>query len=141
MCFTAAASTLLAFVIQCQDQRLSSTIMVPSSVPCSQDPEAAAGKYGFPVDNTIGETPQPNGWMDDWLEACVETSPLSQFCLMLAMSWGCSTSSAWEHQGSFAGPATRPAVRHGFVGFPSLVRLTYLVDPRSSSLSGGYGTS
>jgi hypothetical protein len=32
-----------------------------------QDPNAAAGKFGFPVDNTIGATPQPNGWMDDWV--------------------------------------------------------------------------
>eukprot|EP00793_Prasinoderma_coloniale_P004361 PRCOL_00000121-RA len=30
-------------------------------------PEAAAGQYGFPMDNTIGGTPQPNGWMDDWV--------------------------------------------------------------------------
>lgn len=33
-----------------------------------QDPEAAAGKFGFGVDNTIGGTPQPNGWMGDWVE-------------------------------------------------------------------------
>ena len=30
-------------------------------------PEAAAGQFGFPVDNTIGATPQPNGWTDDWV--------------------------------------------------------------------------
>eukprot|EP00898_Chlorokybus_atmophyticus_P000128 jgi/Chlat1/1115/Chrsp110S00059 len=24
--------------------------------------------FGFDVDNTIGSTPQPNGWMDDWVE-------------------------------------------------------------------------
>lgn len=33
-----------------------------------QDPNAKAGKFGFAVDNTIGATPQPNGWMDDWVE-------------------------------------------------------------------------
>lgn len=33
----------------------------------AQDPNAAAGKFGFPVDNTIGATPQPNGWMDNWV--------------------------------------------------------------------------
>lgn len=33
-----------------------------------QDPTAASGKFGFAVDNTIGGTPQPNGWMDDWVE-------------------------------------------------------------------------
>jgi len=30
--------------------------------------EAAAGKFGFPIDNTCGATPQPNGWMDSWTE-------------------------------------------------------------------------
>ena len=30
--------------------------------------EAKAGKVGFDFDNTIGATPQPNGWMDDWVE-------------------------------------------------------------------------
>mmetsp|Transcript_11497 Transcript_11497/g.39983 ORF Transcript_11497/g.39983 Transcript_11497/m.39983 type:complete len:239 (-) Transcript_11497:200-916(-) len=30
--------------------------------------EAKAGQFGFPVDNTIGATPQPNGWMGDWVE-------------------------------------------------------------------------
>ncbi|KIZ07941.1 hypothetical protein MNEG_0014 [Monoraphidium neglectum] len=32
------------------------------------DPNAKAGKFGFAVDNTIGATPQPNEWMDDWVE-------------------------------------------------------------------------
>ncbi len=30
--------------------------------------EAQAGMFGFEVDNTIGSTPQPNGWMDDWVD-------------------------------------------------------------------------
>lgn len=30
--------------------------------------EARQGKFGFPVDNNIGGTPQPNGWTDDWVE-------------------------------------------------------------------------
>uniref|UniRef100_A0A7S0ZIW0 protein-ribulosamine 3-kinase n=1 Tax=Timspurckia oligopyrenoides TaxID=708627 RepID=A0A7S0ZIW0_9RHOD len=34
--------------------------------------EARQGKFGFPVDNTIGGTFQPNGWMDSWLEFLVE---------------------------------------------------------------------
>ena len=29
-------------------------------------PEAAAGSFGFPMDNTIGGTPQPNPWTADW---------------------------------------------------------------------------
>eukprot|EP00879_Flechtneria_rotunda_P025317 GHRR01026896.1.p1 GENE.GHRR01026896.1~~GHRR01026896.1.p1 ORF type:complete len:186 (+),score=52.12 GHRR01026896.1:480-1037(+) len=33
-----------------------------------QDPNAKGGKFGFPVDNTIGATPQPNGWMDNWVD-------------------------------------------------------------------------
>lgn len=33
-----------------------------------QDPEALQGRYGFGVDNTIGGTPQPNGWMDNWVD-------------------------------------------------------------------------
>ena len=33
-----------------------------------QDPTAKQGKFGFAVDNTIGGTDQPNGWMDDWVE-------------------------------------------------------------------------
>jgi len=32
-----------------------------------QDPKAASGQFGFAVDNTIGGTPQPNGWSDDWV--------------------------------------------------------------------------
>lgn len=32
------------------------------------DPNAKAGKFGFAVDNTIGATPQPNGWMDNWVD-------------------------------------------------------------------------
>lgn len=30
--------------------------------------EAKNGKFGFSVDNTIGATPQPNGWMDNWVD-------------------------------------------------------------------------
>lgn len=32
-----------------------------------RDKEAKDGNFGFPVDNTIGATPQPNGWMNDWV--------------------------------------------------------------------------
>lgn len=30
--------------------------------------EARDGQFGFQVDNTIGATPQPNGWMNDWIQ-------------------------------------------------------------------------
>ena len=33
-----------------------------------QDPTAKQGKFGFAVDNTIGGTDQPNGWMEDWVD-------------------------------------------------------------------------
>jgi protein-ribulosamine 3-kinase len=33
-----------------------------------REAEAKAGKFGFIVDNTIGATPQPNGWSDDWVD-------------------------------------------------------------------------
>ncbi|KAJ9512794.1 hypothetical protein QJQ45_028992 [Haematococcus lacustris] len=33
-----------------------------------QDAEAAAGRFGFPIDNTIGGTAQPNAWTEDWVE-------------------------------------------------------------------------
>ena len=26
------------------------------------------GKFGFPVNNTIGGTPQPNAWTDSWVD-------------------------------------------------------------------------
>jgi protein-ribulosamine 3-kinase len=41
---------------------------VTSWNPPAQDPNAAAGRFGFAVDNTIGGTPQPNTWSDDWVE-------------------------------------------------------------------------
>lgn len=28
----------------------------------------AGPRYGFEIDNHLGSTPQPNGWMDDWVE-------------------------------------------------------------------------
>ena len=33
-----------------------------------QDPTAKQGRFGFAVDNTIGGTDQPNGWMDNWVD-------------------------------------------------------------------------
>lgn len=41
----------------------------PSDMPfLPQDDNARQGKFGFAVDNTIGGTPQPNGWMDNWVD-------------------------------------------------------------------------
>ena len=33
-----------------------------------QDETAKKGMFGFPIDNTIGGTSQPNGWMDNWVD-------------------------------------------------------------------------
>lgn len=42
--------------------------LVPTMSICAeQDETAKNGKFGFAVDNTIGGTPQENGWMDDWV--------------------------------------------------------------------------
>lgn len=35
-------------------------------------------RYGFDADNHIGATPQPNGWMDDWVDFTVERRLLHQ---------------------------------------------------------------
>ncbi|PNH06027.1 Protein-ribulosamine 3-kinase, chloroplastic, partial [Tetrabaena socialis] len=32
-----------------------------------KDEHAAAGQFGFPLDNTLGGTPQANGWLGDWV--------------------------------------------------------------------------
>lgn len=46
-----------------------------------EDPNAAAGKFGFPVDNTIGGTFQPNGWTDNWIEFYKEKRLMHQLKL------------------------------------------------------------
>lgn len=33
-----------------------------------QDETTKKGMFGFPIDNTIGGTSQPNGWMDNWVD-------------------------------------------------------------------------
>ncbi|KAJ9511890.1 hypothetical protein QJQ45_004518 [Haematococcus lacustris] len=43
-------------------------VVVVVVVVVVQDIEAAAGRFGFPVDNTIGGTAQPNAWTEDWVE-------------------------------------------------------------------------
>eukprot|EP00884_Botryococcus_braunii_P015675 jgi/Botrbrau1/2791/Bobra.0125s0004.2 len=45
------------------------------------DENAKAGKFGFAVDNTIGGTPQPNGWMDNWVDFFRERRLLHQLRL------------------------------------------------------------
>ncbi|GMH36315.1 hypothetical protein BSKO_04183 [Bryopsis sp. KO-2023] len=46
-----------------------------------KDEMAASGHFGFPVDNTIGGTPQPNGWSDNWVDFFREKRLLHQLNL------------------------------------------------------------
>ncbi len=46
-----------------------------------QDADAAAGRFGFAVDNTIGGTPQPNGWLPTWVAFFRERRLLHQLRL------------------------------------------------------------
>ena len=43
--------------------------------------EAVEGSFGFHVENTIGATPQPNGWMDSWVDFYRERRLLHQLKL------------------------------------------------------------
>ena len=45
------------------------------------DAEARAGQFGFSVDNTCGDTPQPNGWCDDWVTFFLEKRIAHQLTL------------------------------------------------------------
>ncbi len=41
---------------------------IQSDLFALQDDNAKQGKFGFAVNNTIGGNPQPNGWMDNWVD-------------------------------------------------------------------------
>jgi len=77
-------------------------------------PEAAAGKFGFCVDNTIGGTPQPNGWTGDWVEFFREKRIMHQ-CRLVGdpslIKLGekvCERMPEW-----FEGTTVRPSILHG----------------------------
>jgi len=55
-------------------------------IAASQDSNARQGKFGFAVDNTIGGTSQPNGWMDNWVDF-FRQAPCNEwgFCSIPAM--------------------------------------------------------
>lgn len=54
------------------------------------DPNAAAGRFGFAVDNTIGATPQPNAWGDDgWVAFYRDMRLRHQLDLLGARLTGC----------------------------------------------------
>jgi len=44
------------------------TVCFPFGFCSVQDETAKKGMFGFPIDNTIGGTSQPNGWMDNWVD-------------------------------------------------------------------------
>lgn len=59
-------------VLHVSMSRVSVVYTTPSTPPVShllgpQEPHAAAGQFGFPVDNTLGGTPQLNSWSSDWV--------------------------------------------------------------------------
>jgi len=75
-----------------------------------------ADRYGFQVDNTIGGTPQPNPWMDDWPEFfklhrlqhqvnLANDSRLARMCDELI--------SSGKYDALFQGAVLRPALVHG----------------------------
>eukprot|EP01023_Acetabularia_acetabulum_P058044 TRINITY_DN6795_c0_g1_i2.p1 TRINITY_DN6795_c0_g1~~TRINITY_DN6795_c0_g1_i2.p1 ORF type:complete len:357 (-),score=42.40 TRINITY_DN6795_c0_g1_i2:41-1039(-) len=50
------------------DQREFGRLLAKMHLATPKDENAASGKFGFAVDNLIGGTPQPNGWMDNWVD-------------------------------------------------------------------------
>lgn len=80
-----------------------------------KDESAAAGLFGFPVDNTIGGTAQPNGWMSSWVDFFRERRLKHQ--LRLAGDSRLSALGdklAANLEGLFEGAGTiRPATLHG----------------------------
>ena len=75
-----------------------------------------ADRYGFDVDNTIGGTPQPNPWMDDWVEFfkihrlqhqvnLANDSRLTKMCNELI--------SSGKYERLFEGAVLKPALVHG----------------------------
>jgi hypothetical protein len=83
-------------------------------LPVEQDPNAMAGKFGFAVDNTIGATPQPNGWMDDWVEFYRERRIRHQLQLLGECCFKCLTvgKPADEPSSKLLRPVPKATIRH-----------------------------
>ena len=79
--------------------------------------EAKAGKFGFDFDNTIGATPQPNGWMDDWVDFYRER----RIGFQVKTAADPRISKEWERcleatdglRSLFEGIEVRPSILHG----------------------------
>ena len=77
-----------------------------------------ANRFGFPQDNFIGSTPQPNGWADDWLDFWRERRLGFQLQLAAQNGYG----GELQRQGEklmdalpefFAGYTPQPSLLHG----------------------------
>mmetsp|Transcript_3099 Transcript_3099/g.11150 ORF Transcript_3099/g.11150 Transcript_3099/m.11150 type:complete len:213 (+) Transcript_3099:776-1414(+) len=76
--------------------------------------EAKQGNFGFPVDNTIGATPQPNGWMDNWVDFFRERRLLHQLRLANdAQLTKMGTKLADNLEDLFEGITVKPSILHG----------------------------
>jgi fructosamine-3-kinase len=77
-----------------------------------------ADRFGFPQDNFIGSTPQPNGWSDDWLDFWREQRLMHQLRIAAQNGYG----GELQRQGEklmdalpefFAGYTPQPCLLHG----------------------------
>jgi len=78
------------------------------------DPNAAAGKFGFPVDNTCGGTSQPNAWREDWVSFFRDQRLMHQLRLtgdrqLMAMGEKLCA----KLDGFFEGIEVKPSILHG----------------------------
>ena len=81
------------------------------------DAEAKAGKFGFRVDNTIGETPQPNSWTASWVEFFREKRIGHQIRTAsddrLRKEWDKVLEATNDLEDLFDGITVKPSVLHG----------------------------
>ena len=79
---------------------------------------ASAPQFGFEIDNTIGATPQPNGWMNDWVEFLRERRLEFQFRLAQKNGYGGKLQDLGEKllealPAFFEGYTPAPSLLHG----------------------------
>lgn len=78
------------------------------------DEHAKRGQFGFAVDNTIGGTPQPNGWMDDWVDFFRERRLRHQLDLAGEPSLSRMGEKVMDNlHVFFEGVEVRPSILHG----------------------------
>jgi len=84
--------------------------------PCAA-PEAQGGQFGFPIDNTIGGTSQPNSWDSSWVRFFREQRIGHQVKLAdsprLSEQWEAVLAATEDLEALFAGVHVRPSVLHG----------------------------